>query len=452
MQNVLQSGGEAEWGSLMKRPFIRVLENGNGVLPYPGIPNICSEQLMKLLLKPQLVNHPGTLTPAPAIQDTGVKGASLQEARIIEGMIKQQPQPIPSENKLLQNQHHPQACIEQPDAAKSDLESQANLLGQVQPLNKLENQTPPGKAENSNIEPVPTANQLSQLKSAGQVDEEKLAVHPKNSQNLVSQPTLSSPNKDPTQLQSSSWLMQPPHLESSIFHAQPISAPPFVSSPNALPPYIDTDEWILYPSANQSFGGVLRSSGPLSGFGLQDPSPVFPEAIIPSLPSMGSETWDQQLNNVKCLSQADQLPPFPQQDPCNINCISSSSGLRDLSDDSNNQSGIYSCLNFDVSNGGSTAVDPSVSSTILDDFCTFKDADFANPSDCLVGNFSTSQDVQSQITSASLADSQAFSRADFMDNSGGTSSSNIDFDESSLLQNSSWQQVAAPPMRTYTKV
>ena len=55
-------------------------------------------------------------------------------------------------------------------------------------------------------------------------------------------------------------------------------------------------------------------------------------------------------------------------------------------------------------------VDPSVSSTILDEFCTFKDADFPDPSDCLVGNFSTSQDVQSQITSASLADSQAFSR------------------------------------------
>ncbi|KAL6328466.1 hypothetical protein AAG906_038341 [Vitis piasezkii] len=71
--------------------------------------------------------------------------------------------------------------------------------------------------------------------------------------------------------------------------------------------------------------------------------------------------------------------------------------------------------------------------------------------DCLVGNFSTSQDVQSQITSVSLADSQAFSRPDFPDNSGATLSSNMDFDESSLLHNSSWQQVTPPPMRTYTK-
>ncbi|CBI19831.3 unnamed protein product, partial [Vitis vinifera] len=395
-------GGEAEWGSLMKRPFIRVLENGNGVLPYPTIPNICSEQLMKMLLKPQLVNPPGTLTPA--FQDSGVKAASLQEARIIEGMIKQQPPPIPSENKLLQNQNHPQPCLDQPDATNSDLPSQPNLVGQVQPLNKLENQTPSGNAEKSNIEPVHTADQLSQLTSTGQGDEEKLAKSPKNPQNLTNS------------------FMQP-HLESSIFHAQQISAPPFDSNPNALSPYIDTDEWILYPSANQSFGGVLRSPGPLSTFSLQDPSVVFPEAINPTLPSMGQEIWDHQLNNAKYLS-----------------------------DDSNNQSGIYSCLNFDVSNGGSTVVDPSVSSTILDEFCTFKDADFPDPSDCLVGNFSTSQDVQSQITSVSLADSQAFSRPDFLDNSGGTSSSNVDFDESSLLQNSSWQQVAPPPMRTYTKV
>ena len=44
------------------------------------------------------------------------------------------------------------------------------------------------------------------------------------------------------------------------------------------------------------------------------------------------------------------------------------------------------------------------------------DLDPLSWADCLVGNFSTSQDVQSQITSVSLADSQAFSRPDFPDN------------------------------------
>ncbi|PQM39950.1 auxin response factor 5 isoform X2 [Prunus yedoensis var. nudiflora] len=66
--------------------------------------------------------------------------------------------------------------------------------------------------------------------------------------------------------------------------------------------------------------------------------------------------------------------------------------------------------------GVSTVIDPSVSSTILDELSTVKNADFHNPSDCLVGNLSSSQDLQSQFTSASLGDSQAFSRQDLADN------------------------------------
>ncbi|GMJ04844.1 indole-3-acetic acid inducible 24, AUXIN RESPONSE FACTOR 5, MONOPTEROS [Hibiscus trionum] len=96
-------------------------------------------------------------------------------------------------------------------------------------------------------------------------------------------------------------------------------------------------------------------------------------------------------------------------------------------------------------------IDPFVSNAILDEFCSLKNADFQNPSDCLVGSFSSCQDVQSKIISTSLADSQAFSRQDLPDSSGGTSRSNIDFDESGLLQTSSWKQMA-PRVRTYTKV
>ncbi|GFP95289.1 auxin response factor 5 [Phtheirospermum japonicum] len=46
------------------------------------------------------------------------------------------------------------------------------------------------------------------------------------------------------------------------------------------------------------------------------------------------------------------------------------------------------------------------------------------PGQNLVGNFCSNQDVQSQITSASLADSQNFSLQEYADNSGGASSSN----------------------------
>ncbi|VFQ81917.1 unnamed protein product [Cuscuta campestris] len=118
----------------------------------------------------------------------------------------------------------------------------------------------------------------------------------------------------------------------------------------------------------------------------------------------------------------------------------------------------YSCLNFDGSNSGSAVIDPSVSSAVLDELCTLRNGEFQNPVEYLVGNFSTSQDVQSQVTSASLAaDSQNFSIQDFADHSGGASSSNVEFDESGLLQNrssSSWKQVGPPPprVRTYTKI
>jgi auxin response factor len=140
-----------------------------------------------------------------------------------------------------------------------------------------------------------------------------------------------------------------------------------------------------------------------------------------SIPSMNQEVWDQYVKNFN---------------------------LRDLSAESNNQSEI--CVNVDASNSVSTTmVDPSTSNTIFDDFCSMKDKDFQHPQDCMVGNLSSSQDGQSQITSASLAESHTFS---LRDNSGGTSSSHVDFDESSFLQNNnSWKQVAAP-IRTYTKV
>ncbi|CAN1323119.1 Auxin response factor 5 [Linum perenne] len=82
---------------------------------------------------------------------------------------------------------------------------------------------------------------------------------------------------------------------------------------------------------------------------------------------------------------------------------------------------------------------------------SMKDPDFQSPPDCLVGNFSSSQDVQSQITSVSLADSQAFSQQEFPASSGGTSTINVEFDKGSLLQTNSWQQVV-PRVRTYTKV
>ncbi|KAG6648510.1 auxin response factor 5 isoform X2 [Carya illinoinensis] len=411
-------GPETEWGHLVKRPPVQVPENGNGNLPY-SISNICSEKLINMLLKPQIINHPGNYFPTLQ-QEYATKVEPLEDVKTMLGTMNQKSQSISSEGKL-------------------------------NALPKFDNQTLAGaNTERQNFEPEISAEELSQVTSTGECNEQKMAAGPMSLQNPVNQPTFFNQSQESIQAHTSLWPMQP-QLESLIYHTEQLDVPQSDSSNlNGFLPSPDLDEWKFYPSC-QPLSGMFRSPGPLPVFGLQDPSTLFPEAVNPPLPSMGQEIWDHQLNNLNSLSQAEQLSSFSQQDPCNVNCTSNSIVLRDMSDESYNQSGIYSCPNIDVNNGGSAVVDPSVSSTIVDDLCMLKGTDFQNPPDYLIGNFSSGQDVQSQITSVSLGDSQAFSRKDLPDNSGGTSSSNIDFDEGSLLQHNSWQQVV-PPVRTYTKV
>lgn len=438
-------GTETEWGNLVKRPLIQVPDHGNGALSYP-MPNIRSEQLIKMLSKRQLINHPGNFY-STVHPESATRVDPLQDVKAMQGTTNQKSQLMCSEGT---SSIQPQSCLDQPDAMNSNSSSKAILPRKFNSLAELENRTLAGiNTEKPNLEPEILTDELSQMTTTGECNEEKLVACPVT-QNLVNQPTFINQNQEPLQSQTSTWPMQP-QLESLMYHPQQLDVPQYdCTNLNGLLPSLDPDEWKFYPSC-QPLGGMFRSPGPLSVFGLQDSSVLFPETINPALPSMGQEIWDHQLNNLRMLSQADQLTSLSHQDSRNLSCVSNSSGLRDLSDESYNQSGIYGCANIDVNNGGSTAVDPSVSSTILDDLCTVKNAGFQNPSDCLVGNFSSSQDVQSQITSASLGDSQAFSRQELPDNSGGTSSSNVDFDEASLLQNSSWQQVV-PLVRTYTKV
>lgn len=440
----LQSGffGEQnEWEGLAKRPFIRVPENLTGDLPYPPlISSLWSEQLIKMLIKPS-ANNPGTVAP---IQDSAAKGSSLQEATTVtQVMTKQRPQVILPDNMLSESENHPQIHLDQSNPKNPN-------FAQLQAPEKLGNQLPYGSnTQVSKVESVLSSDQLSQLTSTGPCNEDKLASNttiPQTiPQNLVNQLTFLNQNHCLSQLQTSPWLVQS-QFESLAAHPQQLDAHQLeCTNFNGLIPYPDMNDWNLNAA-------ILRSPGPSSVFGKQESSVVFSETVKPTVTSVGHETWDHQLNTLRCLSQTTQLAPLPQQDLYSLQFRSNPNGLKDLSDESHNQSDIYSCLNFDGSNGGSTVIDPSVSSvTILDEFCTPKDGAFQNPSDYLIGNFSSSQDVQSQITSASLADSRAFSLQEFPDSSGGASSSNVDFDDSGLLQNNAWQQVA-PPVRTYTKI
>ncbi|KAM7259027.1 hypothetical protein ACFE04_014768 [Oxalis oulophora] len=406
-------GAETDWGS-MKRPF-PVPEYGSRNIPYSSISHLCSEQMMNMMTKPQIINHPGNVTAAMQQPKNVAKGTPLEQ-----GNNTQRIQLIPPQNSLVENTSTHPTVLDQTITTKLN-SPRGNLNGDMHPLNK---------AENIKSEPKHSADQLSQINSSAGCTEDM------NQQNLMNQFTFHNQSQGSMPMQSSVWPMLPQLDTSALppqFHLPKVDS----MTLNGMLPYLNSDDWASQLSSCQPLPGMYRSPGhgSLSVF---DTSTVFPEIINPSASPIVQDMWERQLNDTRST----QVARFPQEVG---QSKLSSNGIRDLSDESNNQSELYNIGGVD--NGGSTMIDHS--SSILDDFCMLKNPEFQNPSDCLVTNFSSSQDVQSQITSASLADSQAFSR---QDNSGGTSSSNVDFDESSFLQNGgSWQQVS-PRTRTYTKV
>ncbi|XP_019174662.1 PREDICTED: auxin response factor 5 isoform X2 [Ipomoea nil] len=418
-------GTQTEWDSLLSRPFIRGPENVYGDIQCSSISNMWSEQVMKMLLRPQGVNNPGFVAPTlqeTIAHETITKAAIPQEARnVMPGAtIKQKPELIPVEETSTQiESNEPKNPLQQ--------------VNQLQSPRKLENQTVPAiPSEVTKSEPMLTSDQLSRLQSLGQCNDEKLPLTPTNAHNQVTRGAFLTPNNDSFPIQGSPWLM-PPQFDSQAPQIDPAIMNGFLQCP-------DNREWGSYlPS------GFLRTSEPFSTLRKPDQQPfMLPDAVNP----VGQELWD----DAKCFPQGNLEALLPSgEDISNLHSMADSYGLKDLSSNQSQGQSDYSCLNFDGSNSGSVVIDPCVSSAVLDEFCTLRNGDFQNPADYLVGNFSSSQDVQSQITSVSLADSQNFSLQDFADNSGGASSSNVEFDESALLQNSTWQPVA-PRVRTYTKI
>ncbi|XP_042064688.1 auxin response factor 5-like [Salvia splendens] len=415
-------GALPEWDSLMNRPFLRVPENPHGELQCPPISSMWPEQLLKMLAKPH-----GMMSPHPMQE---MKDVALHEPKsLVQPAIK---------DVCLQADNHSQSFTGQPYITNlsNSLPGKPNISG---------NLTSPGAGQElSKINSVPAANQSAQCQSAGQLSEENLMCKPANPQSFSNDLMVSGQiGGGSAPFQTSPCGMQS-HLETHSLQT-PTVDPSHVESTNANA-LVDFSPYpMMCPSPPP---GLYRNTGSLSVFKNPNQSPMSSEVAYPMiLPSVGQELWDGQFSNPKCAG----LPVLlPHHDMSNFQY--GSNVLKDLSDDNHSQSDIYSCLNLHGSNSGSTVIDPSsVSSTILDDFSALKNMDFANPSDYMVGGFCSTQDVQSQITSASLADSRTFSIQEYADNSGGASSSNVDFDDNNLLQQSSFQQVT-PRFRTYTKI
>lgn len=366
---------ENEWGTLIRRPFIKTSENGTMDLSNT-MSNLYQENMMKMMYKPQVINNDGTFLPLMQ-QEYAPTRVPLQDMK--SSLAIEKPKVHLSTTESMPNNTNMHSLL------RNDQSDKLHPLTTTDKM-KIESESLPDQ-----IFDFPSFEACNNIEKAN-------ATNPVNPQSLANQSTYH--NQNPLLFnQTSPWpIQQQAQLDLSMLHPQLIDmVQPDSSIVNGMLPQIDVDEWMMYSSCQ-------------------------PQVVNPSIPSMNQEVWDNYVKNFN---------------------------MKDLSDESNSQSEI--CVNVDVSNSvNTTMVDPSTTSnTIFDDFCSMKDKDFQHPQDCMVGNLSSSQDGQSQITSASLAESQAFS---LRDNSGGTSSSHVDFDESSFLQNNnSWKQVAAP-IRTYTKV
>ncbi|CAN7034980.1 unnamed protein product [Brassica rapa subsp. trilocularis] len=334
--------GENDWGSLIKRP-----------LPYATFPNMASEQLMKMMMRPH--NNQNAVTSfMPEMQQNVLMG----HGGLLGDVKMQQPMVM---NQVVQVQ---------PD---NNNPSVSHTSGQEQNLSQSMNA------------PTITAN------SSGGVNH--------GNEELSQKPSALSP-------------LQADPCPEQIY-------PPQQSDPVNGFSFLETEEMTSQVSSFQSLAGSYKQPLMLSS---NESSPI----VLPDSTNSFQDMWDNQLNGLKF----DQFSPLMQQED------------------------LYGCQNMCMSNSTNSNIldPPPLSNTVLDDFCAIKETEFHS----LVGNNNSfAQDVQSQITSASFADSQAFSRQDNSGGTGGTSSSNVDFDDTSLLQQNSkgsWQKLATPRVRTYTKV
>ncbi|KAK1391194.1 Auxin response factor [Heracleum sosnowskyi] len=429
-------GSQNEWEDMMNRPLVHVNENLSTEFSNPAMSSLWSEQLIKTLFKPQNANCPGPI--AQALQDTSAKGFPLQGAKTWpQGTVNQKAPPVASEHKHIQTENLPQCHRIHHISAEPNL-PQSDVPLNLEPHNISGNQARQrSESELTKSESDFASGQSSQFTYTGQCNEDKQVSRATNPQDIVNDIVCINQSHDSPQFQSSPWLFQA-HMDPNLVQ----SSKRETADLSSLIPHPDANEWNSNPFNCQPVTGFIRPPGP----------GLLMETYDLVLPSMGHEVWDHHISNIESLPETRRYDTLPQKDTCKHHYSTNSFGLKDTSDESNKQTEFYHCLNFESSNGGSTVVDPSVSSTAIDDFCSLKDGDIPNQADYLISNFGSCQDMQSQIMSASVADSHAFlCQQEFPDNSGGASSSNTEFNDSGLLPSASWQQVA-PRVRTFTKI
>ncbi|XP_068646693.1 auxin response factor 5-like isoform X2 [Aristolochia californica] len=435
------SGTESDLETAMKKSSSWGLERENGDTQYSLVPNFGSE-MMKILVNSQSISPSAHLMDASIMQHIRtnellrtfpstiptpfMKELLLQpEEKMGQGFMQEnsslihlQQHMLPLQGMLLPEQLAEDCPTEQENLihqAKHDQRPDVTAIEKV------------GDHSQRIMSTLLHTGSASQLHLSGKCSEDKLISSPCNPEDIA-----------PQVYQNQSEAILPlPSVEASNLN--------FLLPSNYIPlSFLDNGDWISHHSSCQSLASILKSPRSIHGFtklGTPHLSPSTDtncESKFSSAVNLetANPTEKLQFPCMPTLSGGQELSSLPE-----MTYLKLPPGFRDFSEESSYQTEAYSNHQLEVHS----------SQTCLENFSTVKDIGFQNPSECLFENFSSSQDVQSQVTSASLADSQAFSFQEFPDNSGGTSSSNLEVDENTFLQQGPWQK-APPCLRTYTKV
>ncbi|XP_020114530.1 auxin response factor 11 [Ananas comosus] len=252
-------------------------------------------------------------------------------------------------------------------------------------------------------------------------------------------------------------------------NSDPVSKPPLQG---CMSHFLDNADWMFQPSYYQDFSGIqhslttddrpdalfLSASENITNSSADISSIVNPRAFDPHetfqspylsdlhtlqcLPNSVQEfLGSPELNPLSFISSEDQNVAVQASNKC---------GRKGLSEKSNDQSETFSNLHFEDGDRGFLVGPSAQATTTLEDFDLGEYSKFNVPFQSLACDF-VSQEMQSQITSTSFAESQVISLHENFDHSGGISSCSIDASDYDWSRDTK-KQVSQPPLRTFTKV
>lgn len=444
------------------RTLSQALECGTGKT-LPVFPGVGSDQLLKMLLTPQNPSPDNQLGCQQSIytsilQKIGGHAISrpltslLQsEVTVHKPMIQQHQLPLVHQ-QILPSQNC--SVVDLDGTSEAHTEKPGEQFVKETPSEKSSQvQTKAYKSENTgeNLQEVAEKSDAS----PGVLTEQVVlsSNHESIAPPVISDEQLQSSEEVNPQLHKpESSVAQLPDLKSSCSLDKTQSFP---SSEN-----VDNGVWMPQHSSYQSFTGPSKEPDFLSISAITDPFETFPFPCFSDphtpqcLPSYLQEFFSCPEVNIvheevvgSGIMSFDAQKLETKQQENDLQKISNSCGMRDLSDESINQSETYSNLQFEATNGNMIS-GSCVSSAVIEGLSSARDSSFCIPSEDLFSSFTCNQDLQSQVTSANLADSQLLPLQDIPEGS----SASMDVKECNFLNRYSTKQVAHQPFRTYTKV